>query len=263
MGSSSVIRVSPFGQRLREWRRRRGMTQLELAYAAESTPRYVSFLETGRARPGRDVVVRLAAALRLLPRERNGLLVAAGLAAEHSEHALDDAEMEPVRRVISHLLRHHEPFPAWCLRRGFRLLEANQAAERLFPGMTALSPEQMVDFSFGPDSPMRSVVDNWEEVTHAALEVLQREVLVGHHRELESLLERATRHMRGRTPPRPSAVPVVCPVFRFGDTTLRTISTVMRFDAASDVTASELKVELAFPADEASERFLRSLADSA
>jgi transcriptional regulator with XRE-family HTH domain len=104
---------SPFGQLLQQWRRRSGLSQLDLAAMAGTTPRHVSFLETGRSRPGRELVLRLCAAMDMPLRERNALLVAAGLAPEYPIRELSDDAMRPVKLVLDRVLRGHEPFPAW------------------------------------------------------------------------------------------------------------------------------------------------------
>ncbi|MCP5065963.1 MAG: helix-turn-helix transcriptional regulator [bacterium] len=132
--------VSPFGERLRVWRKRRGFSQMDLAIEVGTPSRHVSFLETGRSRPGRPIVLRLAEALQLSPRERNALLVAAGLAPVYSEYGLDDDALQPVRNIVARVLDNHDPFPAFAFAPGLRLLQANRTAERLFPGMTALAP---------------------------------------------------------------------------------------------------------------------------
>lgn len=249
-----------FGHHLRAWRKRRGMSQLELALAAGSTPRYVSFVETGRARPGRAVVLRLAGALDLPLREVNTLLVSAGLRPEYPARDLDDKVMKPVRQVVDALLRKHEPFPAWCMATGCRFLNCNRAAERLLPGLTRLSPMETVDFWYGP-GPLRERVDNWQDVVHAGLAVLRREHNRCPNETSLALLNRALAHTRNLPPPssdQDSAM--ACPIFLVNGARIRTLATVMRFDHATDVTASELKVELMFPADEESERFFRSMA---
>jgi transcriptional regulator with XRE-family HTH domain len=116
--------ASPFGRQLRRWRAMRGLSQLELAAAAGTTPRHVSFVETGRSRPGRDLVLRIAEVLAVPLPERNALLAAAGLAPEFPEHKLGSAQLAAVDRVLA----GHEPFPAWVVRQPFTFLRANTAA---------------------------------------------------------------------------------------------------------------------------------------
>ena len=235
------------------------MSQLELATEAGTTPRHLSFIETGRSRPGANLVIRLASALDVPIRERNALLAAAGLPPAYPSLALDDEAMKPVRSVLDRLLRTHEPYPAWVGTRGFRFLAANETAEALFPGLMALTPEAIVDLWFGP-GPFRDLVENWQDVVWAGVASLRREVARANDDALAQLLRRAEGHAKTIPPPDPKArpeLPVVCPRLIVGDRRVRTISTVVRFDTAIEVTASELRVELMFPADDESDAFFR------
>lgn len=126
---------SLFGQQLRQWRQRSGRSQVDLAADAGTTPRHLSFIETGRSRPGRDLVLRLANVLDVPLRERNNLLALAGLTPAYASHALDDAAMQPVRSVLETVLRNHEPYPAWAVGSGLTFFASNRAAERVFPGV--------------------------------------------------------------------------------------------------------------------------------
>lgn len=238
------------------------MSQLQLAARAGTSPRHVSFLETGRSRPRAELVLRLATALDIPLSDRNTLLVAAGLSPAYPALELEDAAMEPVRRVLDRILRTHEPYPAWVGRRGFRFTAANRAAEALFPGLCTMPPEAIVDLWFGP-GPFREMVENWQDVVWAGVAALRREVSRATDSALAELLRRAEAHVRSvpeaGADARPD-VPVICPRLNIGGRRVRTISTVMRFDTAVEVTASELRVELMFPADDASDAFFRELA---
>jgi transcriptional regulator with XRE-family HTH domain len=108
---------SPFGQQLRHWRRRSGVSQLDLAVQAGTSPRHVSFIETGRSRPGRDLVLRLAVALDVPIRDRNTLLTSAGLPPAYPDRELTDDAMRPVKLVLERVLAGHEPYPAWVVGR--------------------------------------------------------------------------------------------------------------------------------------------------
>ena len=116
------------------WRRRSGMYQLELASQAGTSPRYVSSVEKGRSRPGRNLVLRLAAALDVPLRERNAMLTSAGLSPAFATRQLTDAPMLLVRIVLDRILRRHGPDPAWVVGRGLPFLAANDGAESVFPG---------------------------------------------------------------------------------------------------------------------------------
>jgi transcriptional regulator with XRE-family HTH domain len=166
--------LSPFGQQLRRWRQRAGVSQLELAASAGTSPRHISFIETGRSRPGRELVLRLAEVLDVPIRDRNTMLASAGLSPAFASHDLTDDSMRPIHTVLKHILTSHEPFSAWVARGALQFISSNQAAERLFPGLCTLSPEQIVDFWYAP-GPFRELVENWQEVLLAGLASLRRE----------------------------------------------------------------------------------------
>lgn len=255
MGQRHVL--SAFGQQLRHWRRRSGLSQLGLALKAGTTPRHISFIETGRSRPGRDIIFRLCAVLDVPVRERNSLLISAGLRAAFPARELSDEAMRPVKLVLDRVLTGHEPYPAWVVGRGMQFLASNCGAEALFPGMCALHPDEIVDMWFGP-GPFRDIVENWAEVVWAGVAGLRREASRFCDPGLDQLLRRAEGHARMIPMPEPQAlldVPTICPRLRINGQTIRTISTVMRFDTAVEVTASELRVELMFPADDESEAY--------
>ncbi len=252
---------SPFGQRLRYWRRRSGLSQLHLAAEAGTTPRHLSFIETGRSRPGRELVLRLAAALDVPIRERNGMLASAGLTPAFAERDLLHESMRPAQRVLDKVLTAHEPYPAWVVARGMRIIASNRAAEALFPGMCSMQPEAIVDMWYGP-GPFRDLVENWPDVVWAGVATLRREARRTADTELLALVRRAEAHLDSVPQPEPDSepeLPFVCARLKIGDQLVRTLSTVMRFDSAVEVTASELRVELLFPADEASDAFFQSL----
>src|SRR3954452_23473908 len=122
---SEVIDRSRFGELLRDWRRRRRLSQLDLAYAAGVSPRHLSFIETGRARPSAAVGVQRAEELDVPLRDRNALLLAAGHAPAYAQHGLEEPAMESVREALDHLLAGHEPYPAVVLDRHWGLVAAN------------------------------------------------------------------------------------------------------------------------------------------
>jgi transcriptional regulator with XRE-family HTH domain len=123
--------MTSFPSELRRWRTARGLSQLELSVQAGTTQRHLSFVEQGRSRPGRDLVVRLAEAMDLTLRERNGLLVAAGFAPAFPESALDDDALRPVRQALDTILDGHLPYPAIVVRPYGILVSANRAFDLL------------------------------------------------------------------------------------------------------------------------------------
>ncbi|HEX7132981.1 MAG TPA: helix-turn-helix transcriptional regulator, partial [Iamia sp.] len=173
---------SPFGALLRQWRAVRGASQLALAIEAGTTPRYVSFVETGRAQPSRHMVVRLARALEVPLRERNELLLAAGFAPLYSAEPLGSAALARVDWALSRMLDQHEPFPAVVMDRGWNLQRANAGAGVLFGRLFAPDPvpaDANVLRLFVEPGPVREHVVNWPAVVVALLERARREAVGG------------------------------------------------------------------------------------
>ena len=130
MTRPASLAVSPFGARLRQWRRRRGLSQLRLAAEVGSTPRHISFLETGRSRPSREMVARLGAVLGISLREQNELLHAAGLPAAYPQARLGDPDLAPFRAAIDRLLEAHRPYRALVVDGHWNVRAANRACDR-------------------------------------------------------------------------------------------------------------------------------------
>jgi len=251
---------SPFGAQLRQWRRVRGQSQLRLAAEAASTPRHISFLETGRSRPSRDMVLRLADVLDIPLRERNALLHAAGLPPAYSQAEVGTPQFEPFLRAIDRLLNAHEPFPALVIDAHSNVVAANGACALLF-GEGLVGSNMLQRYI---DDGVATAIVNWPEVASAALARLRGQL---HQSPLDdalrSLVTRAEVAL-GKLPPEedPKRSLVVCPWFQIGKTVIRTIVIAARFDSAVDVTLDELRIELIYPQDDAAERFFRDHAPS-
>lgn len=235
------------------------MSQLELATLTESSARHLSFIETGRSRPSAKVIHRLSEALDIPLRERNELLVAAGLPAEYPERPLDDVALAHYRRIVTRMLEAHDPFPAFAIDRWWHIVEANAAATRMFG---PIDPERdMIELTYA-EGPLRALIDNWAEVAWAGVDRLRRELAhSGGDERLAAMLERAERHLADTPRPHPTEVAgVVCPRFRIGDQRIETVGTIMSFGTPREVVLEELRVELIFPADEKAEAFFRAMA---
>lgn len=250
--------VSAIGIQLRQHRKQRGMSQLDLANAASSTSRYISFIETGRSRPGRDVILRLADALNLTFRDSNELLMSAGLPAAFAEKPLDDKEMEPVQRIIEQVLKKHDPFPAWVIGPGLQFLASNEAAEKVFPGMVGMEPKALIDLWCAPSDYVSEEERAYN--VYQTLHGLRQEAFNHPHPIIPSLLQQIEAYAADiDEPPALSDSPVMCPTLNVNGQQVRTLTTVMRFDKAVNVTMAEIRVELMFPADDESEAILRAL----
>ena len=253
---------SLFGQQLRTWRRHRGLSQLQLATLAETTPRHMSFIETGRSRPGRELVLRLAECMDLPVRDRNELLTSAGLPPAYAQRDLDEEQLRPFKTAVAAILEHHHPYPG-CALDGLGAVKMTNACFRaLMPGAHEKTPEQSIDDFFGP-GPLRSMLDNWAEVAWTVADGRRHEAARTNDPRQTALAERIMEHLkdvpRPRGMPSDSESPVVCAHFRIGDQRISTFTTVMRFQHAREVTISELRVELIFPSDDAGAQFFRGL----
>jgi transcriptional regulator with XRE-family HTH domain len=256
MATSEKQSMSPFGAELRRAREARGLSQLKLAMLASTSPRYVSFIETGRSRPSRAVVLRIAEALDVGLRERNRMLVAAGLSPAYAVRSLEEPTLSPFRGIIGDILKRHNPYPALVFDAAYDLLEANESAHRLLPSIVSLG---WVDAMFAPESALRHAMENFAEVAWSMLASMRHEAGHAVDGPMHEKIGRMERYLSDV--PRPEVLaatetsPVLLTRFRFGDTTVSTVTTVLRFGAARDVTLEELRVELVFPADAASARF--------
>lgn len=251
-------RRPPFGSQLRDFRKRRGLSQLALAAAAEVSPRHVSFVESGRSAPSRQMVLRLAETLDLPLRARNDLLHLAGFAPAYPERGLDEPALAAISSVIDQMLVQQEPYPALVFDRYWNIVRQNGTAARLFADLLPGPSANAVQIFLGP-GPFRDIVENWEEVAWVTLNRLRRDAATAAGDErMQALLAEAESYMAGIEPVDvETRSPAVYARFRLGDRRVRTVSTIASFNAARDVTLDELHVELVFPADEAAEAFFR------
>lgn len=256
---------SAFGSLLRHFRAQRGLSQLALALRVETTTRHLSYLENGRSRPGRELVLRLAESLELPLRSRNELLVAAGLAAEFPARALGSDLLAPYRRAITGVIAALEPFPAFVLDPLLHLEETNVAGRRFVPGGPRGARINLLDAFLAP-GPARDQLDNFAEVAWSLFTRFSRAAasLPADTPELEPLRRRVHKYLEGvpRPPPDASGEPVICPTLRLGDRRIRTIGMTMRFGPSRDVTLEELSVDVLYPRDDEAERFFRGLPPS-
>jgi transcriptional regulator with XRE-family HTH domain len=242
-----------FETALREWRNRRGMSQMALAMAAEVSARHLSFLESARARPSPAMVLRLAEALDLPLRERNSLLVAAGFAPHYGDNDWLSPQMAELRQAAQLLLKAHAPYPAIVLDAAFDILEANGAALALI-GVEVLPERQLnlADLVFGPGEVRDSIV-NWAEVAAYLLHRLREGVRRhGPDSPVQRVLARVRRQdgVDGLSL-RPEGMlgQVLLPLeFRLNGEVTRWFSTVTSFGAPQDALAEEITIEQFHPA---------------
>jgi len=262
-----------FGALLKEWRRAKQVSQLTLATEADISQRHLSFIESGRAQPSRDMVLRIAATLDLPLRARNELLGTAGFAAFFPERPLAADELKRATEALERILTHHNPYPAYVLDRSWSIVMSNAAAWRLIARcadasiLAELGSNQPLNFMrlmFHPKGICRRI-RNWERIARILVARLRREVLSDPGSPSEALLrellpriEKAGSHRSedlALSPTIPFELDVDGHVFRL-------FNTLTTFGTPQDVTLQELRIEMSFPLDDASDALLREWADS-
>jgi transcriptional regulator with XRE-family HTH domain len=262
-----------FGPMLRTWRRRRGASQLALALQSGVSQRHVSFLESGRARPSREMVVQLSTALDVPLRQRNAMLLAAGFAPAYRETNLAAPELLPVRKAIEHMLKQQEPYPAVVIDRLWNLIQANEAAQAftmfLFEGPPPTPPPgkspNILRWLLDPKA-LRAKISNWEEVARYLVSTTYAEILAdgGEPKALAFIEDIMTypdvpasfRKLRFEERP----TPVLTVDYLVGGKALSVFTTIATLGTPQDITLQEVRIECFFPADDRSDALFKSLA---
>lgn len=255
------------GGHLREWRLRRRMSQLDLACEAEVSSRHLSFVETGRAQPSREMILRLAERLEVPMRERNVLLVAGGFAPVFPERSLDAPELAAAKAALDILLAGHRPYPAFAVDRHWNIVASNGALPQLYDGvdpalMTA--PVNALRLSLHPKGLGPRIVNFAEWHAHV-VERLRHQVDLTADPGLIELLDEVRGYARpqpGRPRPAPPAAPEMIVPFRISlaGEVASFFTTTMVFGTPVEVTLSELALESFFPADPATVALVKRLA---
>jgi transcriptional regulator with XRE-family HTH domain len=268
--ASESVAISPdmsFGILLRRWRAVRHLSQLDLALDADISTRHLSCVETGRAQPSREMVLRLAETLQVPLRDRNTLLLAAGYAPLYRDTGLETPGLEAARQAVELLIAQLEPCPALVLDRYWNILRMNAGAQRflsLFPGCDSVTPLNGPRLAFHPQG-LRPFIENWEAVAARIIRRVHREVAANPWDEkmkrfLEELLSYPDVPSRwctldlGDSPP-----PFLTINYRWKNSTLRLFSALTTFGTAVDIALQELRIESFFPADEATRILLNRL----
>jgi transcriptional regulator with XRE-family HTH domain len=248
--------TSPIGDQLRMWRQRRRLSQLELACEAEISARHVSFLETGRSLPSREMLIRLAERLDIPLRERNPLLLSAGYAPLYSERRLDDPALKQAKKAIELVLAGHEPYPAIAIDRHWSLVAANSMVAQLLAGVAPRllePPMNVLRAALHPEG-LAPRVENFGEWRAHILSRLRHQIdatadpiLVELHAELMAYPVTGPAHPPGQTEDYGGVLVPLC--LRTEHGVLSFFSTTTVFGTPLDITLAELAVESFFPAD--------------
>jgi len=251
----SVDEMPQLGTLLRFWRQERGKSQLDLSLDTGISQRHLSFVESGRSAPSRNLLSTVSDALNIPLRERNALLLASGYAPKYSEPSIDDEQMEVVTLAVDRMLYQHEPHPALVLDRHWNVVRTNQAAPTFFGSFidlkTRSKPRNLLELMFDPEG-MRPFIEDWRTVASGLLQRVKREA-VGHMLDpgLQDLLKKLHRY--------PGAVdleiestlqsPVLPITFLRNGQRLSYFSLVTTVGTPQCITAQELRVECMFPGD--------------
>lgn len=260
--------AAEFGRLLRRWRTSRHLSQLALATETGISTRHLSFLETGRAQPSREMVQLLAGMLDVPFGERNALLVSAGYAPVYGERPLGAPELEPVRRALEFILRQQEPFPAMVLDGQWNIVLRNRASGRIFELFRGpMRDDQTINVMrtvFHPNG-LRPFITNWEDVAQCAMHSIHREAATTGSDAVIRLRDELLSYPG--VPSRwaaPDALAPMAPLVSMqlckDDLSLSFFSTITMFATPRDVTLQQLKIECFFPADSVTEQVARRLA---
>ena len=262
-------RAPSVGTLLQSWRKARNLSQLRLATEADISSRHLCFVETGRANPSREMVLRLANALDVPLRERNALLLAAGFAPVYAESKLEAPVLTAVNAALNAILGQAEPFPAVVMNRQWDILRTNDAATRFFGFLLGKrkpqGPPNVLRLMFDPHA-VRPFVKNWSAVAESLVLRVRREAVGGVHDEVAQKLlaevldypdvPQSLRDAPGDSP----LLPIVPVVFEKGGHRFDFFSAVTTLGTPQDVTVQEVRIETFFPADDATKRAARRLA---
>lgn len=253
----------PVGELLRQWREQRRLSQLELSLDAEISTRHLSFVETGRSRPSREMVLRLAEQLDLPLRERNCLLLAGGYAPIYRETELDSPAMAAARAAVHRILAAHEPYPALVVDRGWNMVHANPSLALFMEGVAAellRPPVNALRVALHPDGMAPRIVNLGEWRAHL-LGRLRRQLVGTADPGLGRLLEELRAYPCDQAEPEvelPGPGDICLNLrIRHGDGELAFFSTIATFGTPLDITVAELAIESFFPADPETARVLR------
>ncbi len=240
-----------FGALLKTWRGQRRMSQLDLGLAANVSARHISFLETGRARPSKSMVLMLSETLGVPRAKRNALLTAAGFAQAYTARSLDADEMEPVRAAMDWTLERHAPFPALAFDRHWRIVRMNPVSAALLSSMQLGEGDSLLD-AFINGGPFAEALENRDEIArHMVTRLRTESAHLGGDEILDRAITSLVDTLGGETEPAAATLPAVIPArYRSNGVLLSFFSTISQFGSTEDIALADLKIELMFPADE-------------
>lgn len=270
-----MLNQQDFTHYCRKWREHRRLSQLDLALMADISQRHLSYLETGKSRPSREMINKLSEAMEIPLRERNRLYQAAGFSVQYPETPIEEQDMRPVQQALSRMLAHHDPYPAVVVDRFWNVLQMNNAANAMF-GQVIASLGENWRVLIGSDAddkinlalltmhPMglRRFMLNWPDVAGLFVSRLKSEALATFDEQvfeyLMSIIDQAGEIETAPTPTK-GLTPVLPVELQMGENIVKLFTVISTFGTPQDLTTDELRVEMFYPADESTKAFLQSL----
>lgn len=259
-----------FTNTLKMWRKTRKFSQLELALEANISQRHVSWLETGKSSPSREMVLKLSEALDVPLRERNSILNAAGFANVYAEKNLEERSMHAFTSVLENIISHHNPYPAFVLDRVWNIKMKNTSAEALFAmlgnpeeiwrAIGDNGQENIALLTVHPNG-IRSAISNWDTIIGPFMQRLKREAIDSSDSEVMAHYESLLEHVGDidDSNSHQALTPVLPIEINLGEITLSLFSVISTFGTAQDITADELKIETFYPSDDETENFFHKI----
>jgi transcriptional regulator with XRE-family HTH domain len=259
-----------FGQLLKRWRSQRNFSQLDLSMASDVSQRHISFMESGRARPSRDMVIKLSLVLDIPLRQQNEMLTTAGFAPIYSEFDLTAPELAPIRRALDCMLRQQEPYPALVMDRYWNQVTTNQGAAKLLGWLLAGHAvpaeicQNLMKLTLHPKG-IKSYVANWNEIAQRLLHRIHRESLAeGPNTQAQTLFNEVLAYpgiqaLWHAPTPENWHLPLLSITFKKESTQFTFFTTLTTLGTPQDITLQELRLECLFPADDATEKHFKNL----
>tara|TARA_R110002049_G_scaffold97067_3_gene236916 strand:+ start:2199 stop:3041 length:843 start_codon:yes stop_codon:yes gene_type:complete len=272
MASVAPTAAQSFQSLCRQWRQLRKWSQLDLALAADVSQRHVSWLETGRSQPSREMVMRLSDALDIPLRERNVLLQCAGYAPAYSETRLEEPVMAPILDALNHVLEYHQPLPAVVVDRFWNIKRKNRAADLI---LDIVSDRENVHANNGTGSELnlalltlhpgglRPFIANWQQAAPSFIRRLRSEAMASCDVQLQQRLAdyiALAGPMEHADDPSESLLPVLPLELNINGLELSLFSVISTFGTPQDITTDELRIEAFYPTDAQTEQFFTSMA---
>ncbi len=249
-----------FGAALKDWRSQQRMSQLDLGLTANVSARHISFLETGRSKPSRAMVMNLCESLEMPREARNVLLNAAGYSPAYRRRELNEADMVHVRDAVDWMLERHDPYPALALDRHWTIVKANRSAGRLI-GASGLSEGDSLLEAMADIQSMKLLFDNWQEVAqHMMVRLRTESAHLGGDAALDSAAQKLASELSAAEVHVNGVLPAVIPArYRANGMVLSFFSTLAQFGTAEDIALAELRIEMMFPADDVTRDLLLAM----